>query len=70
MAMSMHNLIQTVIVQHIYNEWHVDEAEQCMCGKCGTSYPAHVADMMIAAMIEDGAERWKNHPDNTKWEEE
>lgn len=47
---NLRDRIAAVITSHVYNEWHVDESEQCMCRKCGASYPDHVADAVIAAL--------------------
>ena len=30
----------------------------------GVTDPSILADAIVEAMIQDGAERWKNHPDN------
>jgi hypothetical protein len=52
MTDSLRDRIEAVIASHVYNEWHTDESGQCMCGKCGTSYPAHVADVVTEALPE------------------
>ena len=67
MSDSLRNRIAVIAASHVYNEWHCDEAEQCYCGKCGPSWPDHLADVVIRELglipnrsfIDDRNNRWE-----------
>lgn len=50
MSDALRSRIAVIAASHVYNEWHVEDAEQCYCGKCGPSWPDHLADMVAAEL--------------------